>query len=184
LWSEAEARKPEYYAELANWFEVNAVLIGSWLAQRDLSGFAAQGKAPMTAAKREMQLDALGSLDYYVHEAIANKAPPFETDLISVEDVISRFPLEARRNLRPEANEKSISMALKKAGATKLDRVSLGKNLETTGASRTVLWAIRGQAMVRDLRPAKLVEIFWKQREERIDNRDVVELFGNTVKVP
>ena len=84
LWSEAEARKPEYYAELANWFEVNAVLIGSWLAQRDLSGFAAQGKAPMTAAKREMQLDALGSLDYYVHEAIANKAPPFETDLISV----------------------------------------------------------------------------------------------------
>ena len=138
----------------------------------------------MTAAKREMQLDALGSLDYYVHEAIANKAPPFETDLISVEDVISRFPLEARRNLRPEANEKSISMALKKAGATKLDRVSLGKNLETTGASRTVLWAIRGQAMVRDLRPAKLVEIFWKQREERIDNRDVFEAFANTVKVP
>jgi len=38
--------------------------------------------------------------------------------------------------------------------------------------------------MVRDLRPAKLVEIFWKQREERIDNRDIVELFGNTVKVP
>jgi hypothetical protein len=187
LWSGAETREPDYYTELAKWFEVNAVLIGSWLAQRDLSGFAAQGKAPMTAAKGEMQLDALGSLDYWVHEAIANKAPPFETDLISVEDLISRMsslPWEARRTLRPEANEKSISMALKKAGATKLDRVSLGKKLETTGASRTVLWAIRGQAMVSDLRPAKLVEIFWKQREERIDNRDVVELFGNTVKVP
>jgi len=46
---------------------------------------------------------------------------------------MSRLPWEARRNLRPEANEKSISMALKKAGATKLDRVSLGKKLETTG---------------------------------------------------
>lgn len=187
LWSGAETREPDYYTELAKWFEVNAVLIGSWLAQRDLSGFAAQGKAPMTAAKGEMQLDALGSLDYWVHEAIANKAPPFETDLISVEDVISRMsrlPWEARRNLRPEANEKSISMALKKAGATKLERVSLGKKLETTGANRTVLWAIRGQAMVRDLRPEKLVEIFWKQRKERVDNRDVVELFGNTVEVP
>ena len=187
LWSGAETREPDYYTKLAKWFEVNAVLIGSWLAQRDLSGFAAQGKAPMTAAKGEMQLDALGSLDYWVNEAIANKAPPFETDLITVEDVISRMsrlPWEARRTLRPEANEKSISMALKKAGATKLERVSLGKKLETTGASRTVLWAIRGQPMVRDLRPEKLVEIFWKQREERIDNRDVVELFGNTVKVP
>jgi hypothetical protein len=184
LWSGAETREPDYYTELAKWFEVNAVLIGSWLAQRDLSGFAAQGKAPMTAAKGEMQLDALGSLDYWVHEAIANRAPPFETDLITVEDVISRMPWEARRNLRPEANEKSISMALKKAEATKLERVSLGKKLETTGASRTVLWAIRGQSMVRDLRSEKLIEIFWKQREERIDNRDVVELFGNTVKVP
>jgi hypothetical protein len=111
----------------------------------------------------------------------------FETDLITVEDVISRMsrqPWEVRRNLRPEANEKSISMALKKAGATKLERVSLGKKLETTGANRTVLWAIRGQPMVRDLRPEKLVEIFWKQRDERIDNRDVVELFGNSGKVP
>ena len=66
LWSGAEAQEPDYYTELAKWFEVNAVLIGSWLAQRDLSGFAAQGKAPMTAAKGEMQLDALGSLDYWV----------------------------------------------------------------------------------------------------------------------
>jgi Bifunctional DNA primase/polymerase, N-terminal/Family of unknown function (DUF5906) len=187
LWSGAEAQGPDYYTKLAKWFEVNAVLIGSWLAQRDLSGFAGQGKAPMTAAKGEMQLDALGSLDYWVHEAIANKAPPFETDLISVEDVInriSRLPWEARRNLRPEANEKSISMALKKAGAAKLDRVSLGKKLETTGASRTVLWAIRGQAMLRDLRPAKLVEIFWRQREERIDRPDFVELIGKNEKAP
>ena len=137
----------------------------------------------MTAAKKEMQVDALGSLDYWVHEAIANKAPPFETDLISVEDVITRMnrlTWEARKALRPDANEKSISMALKKAGALKLDRVSLGKELDTTGASRTVLWAIRGQTMMKGLRPAKLVEIFWKQRDERINNPNLSEVLGSS----
>ena len=183
LWSQAEPRGREYYVGLANWLEKNSAAVGSWLAQRDLTGFAAQDRAPITAAKREMQVEALGSLDYWVHEAIANKAPPFETDLISVEDVISRLsrsPWEARRNLRPEMNEKSISMALKKAGALKLDRVSLGKELDTTGTSRTVLWAIRGQAMLKDLRPAKLVEIFWKQRDERINNPDLSAILDGT----
>jgi len=71
-------------------------------------------------------------------------------------------------------------VALKKAGALELDRVSLGKELDTTGTSRTVLWAIRGQAMLKDLRPAKLVEIFWKQRDERINNPDLSAILDGT----
>jgi hypothetical protein len=59
-------------------------------------------------------------------------------------------------------------MALKSAGAVKLDRVSLGHVLDTTGTQRTVLWAVRGQGIVRELRHEKLVELFWRQRDERI----------------
>jgi Family of unknown function (DUF5906)/Primase C terminal 2 (PriCT-2) len=167
LWSPAEPKEERYYDELTMWFADNAVFVGSWLAQRDLSYFAAQERAPMTAAKREMRLAAMGSLDYWVHEAIANRASPFETDLVSVEDVVHRLPYDAR-DLRPTPNGKNVSMALKKAGALQLSRVSLGKELETTGANRTVLWAIRAQPMLRDLNHEKLAELFWKQRSERV----------------
>jgi hypothetical protein len=112
----------------------------------------------------------MGSLDYWVHEAIANGQTPFETDLVSVEDVLSRLPYELR-NLRPTPTEKSIAIALKNAGALKLARVSLGKALDTTGASRTVLWAVRRQAMLKDLNNEKLAEMFWKQRAERINGQ-------------
>ena len=167
IWSQAEPKEPAYYTAFAKWSAENAALVGSWLAQRDLSGFAAQGRAPMTAAKKEMRFAAMGSLDFWVHEAIANGQTPFETDLVSVEDVLSRLPYELR-NLRPTPTEKSIAIALKNAGALKLARVSLGRVLETTGTNRTVLWGIRGQGILRDLRHEKLVDLFWRQRDERV----------------
>lgn len=167
VWSPALPQSPAYYTVFARWSQENAVLLGTWLAQRDLSAFNAQERAPMTAAKREMQLAGRNSLDYWVHEAIANGRAPFETDLVSVEDVLQRLPYAAR-NLRPAPTEKSIGMALKSAGAVKLDRVSLGHVLDTTGTQRTVLWAVRGQGIVRELRHEKLVELFWRQRDERI----------------
>jgi hypothetical protein len=120
----------------------------------------------MTAAKREMSADSLGSLDYYVHEAIADGRPPFDDDLISVEDVVSRLPFELR-DLRPAPNEKSMAVALRKAGARKLERVSLGRELKSTGASRTVLWAIRRQSMYARMENKELVALFWKQRDQR-----------------
>ena len=167
VWSQALPKPPAYYTSLARWSAEHAALVGAWLAQRDLCGFAAQERAPLTAAKREMQLAGRNSLDYYVHEAIANGQAPFETDLVSVEDVLARLPY-LLRNLRPAPTEKSIGMALKSAGAVKLDRVSLGRVLETTGSHRTVLWGVRRQGILRDLRHEKLVELFWRQRDERV----------------
>lgn len=166
IWSNAEPKNAGYYTGLANWCQENAVLIGSWLAQRDISGFAAQARAPMTTAKREMFADALGSLDYYVYQAIADGRPPFDADLISVEDIVSRWPYEAR-DLRPAPNDKSVATALRKAGAWRLDRVSLGKELPTTNASRTVLWALRRQTIYAKMEPRLLVTQFWKQRDAR-----------------
>jgi hypothetical protein len=166
VWSSAEPKDARYYITFARWCEQNAVLVGSWLAQRDITAFAAQARAPMTAAKREMSADSLGSLDYYVHEAIADGRPPFDDDLISVEDVVSRLPFELR-DLRPAPNEKSMAVALRKAGARKLERVSLGRELKSTGASRTVLWAIRRQSMYARMENKELVALFWKQRDQR-----------------
>jgi hypothetical protein len=163
LWSHAEPREPGYYTKLARWSEQNAALVGGWLVQRDLSGFEAHGRAPMTEAKKEMRLAAMGSLDHWVHEAIANEMPPFDTDLISVEDVLQKLAF-GTRDLKPAPTDKSISMALKNAGAVKLGRFSLGKVLEATGSNRTVLWAVRRQAMLRKLSHEKLVELFWQQR--------------------
>ena len=122
----------------------------------------------MTAAKAEMFSDALGSLDYYVTEAIANESAPFDTDLISVEDVIHRWPYDAR-DLKPMPNTKSVATALRKAGARKVDRVSLGRALDGTGAGRTVLWAVRRQAMYAKLNNKELVARFWKQRDQERD---------------
>jgi hypothetical protein len=167
VWSPALPKPPGYYVDLARWSAENAALVGTWLAQRDLSGFAAQDRAPMTTAKREMQLAGRNSLDYWVCEAIANGRAPFETDLVSVDDVLQRLPYEVLR-LKPAPTEKSIGMALKSAGAVKLDRVSLGRVLETTGTNRTVLWGIRGQGILRDLCHEKLVDLFWRQRDERV----------------
>jgi hypothetical protein len=120
----------------------------------------------MTTAKREMFADSLGSLDYYVHQAIANETTPFDADLISVEDAVSRLPFEAR-DLRPAPTDKSMATALRRAGAHKLDRVSLGKELETTRASRTVLWALRRHSMYARMENKELVALFWKERPRR-----------------
>jgi hypothetical protein len=166
IWSAAEPREPAYYTNLAKWSEQNAVLVGSWLAQRDLSGFEAHGRAPMTEAKREMRIAAMGSLDHWVFEAIANRRPPFDTDLVTVEDVLHRLPYEMR-DLKPTPTDKSISMALKNAGASKIGRFSLGKVLEATSSNRAVLWAVRRKKMLRELDREKLVELFWRERAER-----------------
>lgn len=166
IWSSAEPKDVPYYVRLAAWCEQSAVLVGSWLAQRNISSFAAQARAPMTAAKREMFADSLGSLDYYVHQAIANETTPFDADLISVEDVVSRLPFEAR-DLRPVPNDKSMATALRKAGARKLERVSLGKELGSNGACRTVLWAVRRQPVYAQMENKELVALFWKQRNPR-----------------
>jgi hypothetical protein len=168
VWSSAEPKDARYYITFAGWCEQNVILIGSWLAQRDITAFAAQARAPLTAAKREMfadSLGSLGSLDYYVHQAIADGRQPFDDDLISVEDVVSRLPFELR-DLRPVPNEKSMAVALRKVGARKLERVSLGRKLESTGANRTVLWAIRRQSMYAGMENKELVALFWKQRDQ------------------
>jgi hypothetical protein len=80
---------------------------------------------------------------------------------------VSYFPTIAQQNVP----EKSIAIALKNAGARKLARVSLGKPLDATGASRAVLWAVRRQAMLKDLNNERLAELFWKQRAERINGQ-------------
>ena len=166
IWSNAEAKDRSYYDAFAKWCKENAVLIGSWLAQRDISAFAAQAPAPMTAAKAEMFADALGSLDYFVNEAIANETAPFDTDLISVEEGMHLWPLDAR-DLKPTPNTKSVATALRKAGAHKLDRVSLGKVLESTEAERTVLWAVRRQAIYAKMNNRELVACFWEQHDQK-----------------
>jgi hypothetical protein len=59
-----------------------------------------------------------------------------------------------------------MAVALRKAGARRLERVSLGRELESTGASRTVLWAIRRQSTYARMENKELVALFWKQRDQ------------------
>ena len=129
----AKPREAAYYNELYEVLTSTSALaaIAHQLQQRDLGNYNGQARAPDTAAKTEMIVDARGDLEDYLHEYIETIP-----DLVTVQQIISMLPSRLQRNatrdvtkfFRHELNGKPFSEALR-----------LGDG------SRLRVWALRGK---------------------------------------
>lgn len=163
LWSTATPQAAPYYWKLERWVRKNAGLLGRWLMERDVSKFAAQGHAPSTRAKAEMQRVTQAPFEAWVCESVEDGVVPFDVDLVILEDVMARLPAHVR-GLAPTMLK--LAAALRQAGGKPWPRLRLGRRLETTRSDRAAIWAVRRPTMYAALTDGNLAEIYWRQRDE------------------
>lgn len=144
-WSKAEKRDDAYYRDLYAWFDANLETVYGWLMARDVSGFSAKGRAPMTEAKLEMALASRSPLEQHVSVCIEEGRFPFKADLIALSDVIDQFPRHINK-----VSHKALATVLKNLGAQ-----HLGQALRSDG-SRPNVWAVRNHDQYVAMTPSEL----------------------------
>lgn len=159
VWSDARPREEEYYAALAGWLAGGGgAAVVRWLLSRDLSSFAAQGRAPMTAAKQEMRELAAHPVEAWVTMAALEALPPLGAGLVRIDAVLEALPRHLA-TYRPSLNR--VANGLRAAGGKALGQFRLGR----ATSARTVIWAVRDVERYADMEREAIVAAFWAQDE-------------------
>jgi hypothetical protein len=159
LWSPAEAREDAYYVALSAWLRgPGTAAVVRWLLQRDLSGFAAEGRAPTTAAKVEMRELAANPVEAWVVTAVRESIPPFATDLVTIEKALDALP---RHLSVHKPTDKKVRAALRTAGAQPLGQFRIGKSVGAGDRAR--IWALRNFESYVNLGPAEIAILYHEQ---------------------
>lgn len=158
-----EPREEQYYIDFVAWYSAGGCdVAASYLMQRDISAFNMKGRAPMTAAKLEMIGAARSPLEAWIEDGVAEGTGPFKADLVDLNELFAQVPKAFKWD---GGTPQRLSQFLTRAGAYKLGRVRLGKELHTTSSDRGTLYALRRVPMYRNEGLVKIAELFWKQRE-------------------
>ncbi|RMG32529.1 MAG: hypothetical protein D6720_13155, partial [Gammaproteobacteria bacterium] len=148
FWSPAKPLPDDYYTELWAYLEGDGSLhVWHWLANRDLSGFNAKGRAPDTAYKRELIEVSEDPHLAKLREAIEEEVWPFNHDLVTMDAVLQflddpRMDAGRAGGLLRELGCESYRPARKIGGKTQRVRV----------------WSVRRHAHYQALRPAELFD--------------------------
>lgn len=160
IWSEAEPWDSADYTALHKWLEQHGGMaaVCQWLAHRDLSGFDAQGQAPATAAKADMERAARGGIDGSLEDAIEDRDGPFGKDVVQVEEVRAYIEQQGGGHI----NERRVGNALKRIGCEYLGRARWGEH-----GTRSRFWLVRPDSPVRQrLEWATLGAVYEQQVSE------------------
>ncbi|MFG0496397.1 primase-helicase family protein [Pseudomonas sp. YQ_13] len=111
----ARPKPPTYYAELRAWFTgpgpaIVANLLRTWQFPADWNTHA---PVPQTAAARAMQDAAQGDLHTLVKELIEDRLPPFDRDMIVIDDVVAQLKT-LYASLKTQPNRTNLAEVLKK----------------------------------------------------------------------
>jgi hypothetical protein len=129
--SEQEART--YYAKLFAAVESEGPAFKHFLQNRAVS-LDPKGHAPMTKGKEEMRRLGLGEVEQALEEMLASGDPPFDFDLVRVEDLLGHLP-------KAQNAQKRVAKWLKEeAGAKELPRY---KKSDNSGRRAWQLWSVR-----------------------------------------
>jgi hypothetical protein len=148
--SRAMTREPAYYEGLWHWFENGgAQHLLHFLQTRNLDKFKPFAAPPVTAAKLQMIEDSRDPVHAYLQEAFDAGDPPFQHDLVAVNEIINWLGNE--RNYR--MTHKQLASFFRSINAEWLGQRSLRDGW------RPIVWAIRngpewGQVGLDDLKLA------------------------------
>ena len=170
-WNDAAPREPAYYTELIGWLgSGGAGKVARWLLQRDVSAFNAQGRAPDTQAKQDMQAAARTPVEAWVEDGIADRSGCFAPELISLQDVWYSIPAEVCGHTGRPTIEK-LRGYVQRAGARKVgDKLSLGKppkgSTPPRGGTIVRLYSLARHETYVGCENELLRARYWKQRRD------------------
>lgn len=169
-WSPAEPESTKFYTHIGEWYEAGGYeKVIRWLMQRDISSFKAKSRAPASRHKEEMRRAGLGPLEEWIEDAIEYFEPPFDKDIICIEDITRSFPARIEKLKPPNQH---IGHIIKRCGGFSFGRIALGQKLDTTNKSRSYLYALRNTERYKNLPQEGLIDAFWQQREGDADSVD------------
>ncbi|WGM37526.1 bifunctional DNA primase/polymerase [Caulobacter sp. NIBR1757] len=138
VFSEAQPASEDYYERLFQFLDGNGpAAVAHWLGQRVIS-LNPKGVAPKTTGKDEMRRLNLSEVEQYLDEMLRERLPPFDFDLVRLEDVEAAIPDRVARqakNLRGLVTTwlKEEVQALRHPRYTKQD---------ASGRPSSTLWSI------------------------------------------
>lgn len=169
-WNNAQPQPDAYYTELVAWFaDGGAAYAARWLLDRDVSGFNAKGKAPMTTAKDDMRKAARSLPDEVLEDGIEHKEGPFAHRLFTLDEATGF--MQARIGDRPRLTNSYVSARLKRLGLLRIRRQSLGiqppgtiaPHLKDAPEHQVFCWTIEDT----ELDNAAVCTAFWTDRTDK-----------------
>ncbi|ABE63309.1 hypothetical protein Nham_2527 [Nitrobacter hamburgensis X14] len=126
VFSPARPRDSAYYQGLFEFLDGDgAAYVKHWLLKRKV-GLNPHGVAPFTAGKEAMRRLSIGDAEAYLLELFEERQPPFDFDLVRVDELVDAVPsaLRGRSNLRARVSKflKDEIGAVSHARYTKADR--------------------------------------------------------------
>jgi hypothetical protein len=126
VFSPARPRDGAYYRDLFEFLDGEcASYVKHWLLRRKV-GLNPHGVAPFTTGKEAMRRLSIGDAEAYLLELFEERQPPFDFDLVRVDELVDAVPsaLRGRSNLRARVSKflKEEIGAVGHARYTKADR--------------------------------------------------------------
>lgn len=168
-WNDGQPKADAYYTDLVKWFaDGGAAHAARWLLDRDVSGFNAKGKAPMTSAKEDMRKAGRSLPDEVLEEGIEHKEGPFARRLFTLDEATGFA--QARIGDRPRLTNSYVSARLKRLGLLRIRRQSLGiqppgttaLHLKDSPEHQVFCWTIEDT----ELDNAAVCTAFWADRSD------------------
>ncbi|MCK1570332.1 bifunctional DNA primase/polymerase [Bradyrhizobium sp. 174] len=154
LFSTVEAKPADYYASLfANISDDDKVAAVMHYLMNRFIELDPKGKAPSTAAKREMEQRAKSDELIKLSDMFDERRAPFHFDLVRVADIVAR--IEETPGGRRGANNIALRF-LDQVKALKLKRYTHGRN----GMKAYQLYAVRDHARWKTASPLSAIEAF------------------------
>lgn len=102
IFSECDPKDEAYYEQLFGLLEDKHVAAIKHYLQQRQTQLNPKGVAPRTRGKAEMQHLSLGEVEQHLDDMLADRADPFDHDLVRVDDVIEALPsrLQGQKSLR------------------------------------------------------------------------------------
>lgn len=175
-WNDGEPLPKERYDAVWTWLDKGgSEQVIRWLLQRNLKGFDAKGRAPMTEAKADMRRMSRSPLQEWVEENVEEAAGLWSRDLVLLEEITERMPEYIKYKGQPIGTQK-LSKALRAVGG---ECVSEKMRLDGYEGSRRI-WALRRGPVYAEMHPNELRPLYQKQRSdaEARERGDVGKAFG------
>ncbi len=163
--ADIEPLAPDWYTKYMSWLEKEGGagrLFHHFKYEVDLGDFNPQGRAPVTAAKREMMAAGRSDVEDWAAQLVADPDSVLTGqraayDLFTVEELLSKFDPDKRSAVRSIG----LGRALTSAGAL---RVAGGSNNIVISGVRRRLYALRNVERYRRLSPSEAQKAYEAER--------------------
>jgi hypothetical protein len=158
VFSAAQKRDAAYYERLFGFLDRGgAAFVKHWLSNRQVA-LNPRGVAPATAGKETMRRLGMGDAETYLLELFDAGFPPFDFDLVRLDDLVEAVPasLRGRSSLRARVSK----LLRDEIGA--IDHVRYTKGNKDRPAVQ--LWSVRNHDVWRNIGAAGRIDAFLQHR--------------------